>query len=776
METLKRLQHQIPELETGIEQAKLRNSQSEQAYRDAKTEHEGLLETTMKVRLLDHEIHQKKTGITTLQSTLEKLNGEKTREQNLKAGILTSMEEMKIVLNAVDEYLNSTQNDKLLITEFTGIESQSARFTESRKSVLRSKHNLDTKNEALDNSKKQIQDLEIELQAAIDLYQSDRDNTLSIVQQIENLLAGRKPEDIRKRKEDLLLQLLELRKIASLETERTRLEDGKPCPLCGSVHHPFAEGNVPTVTEPEREYADLINLMESHDKLISGKEQHEKDERSSEAKVIECNTNLSIQKQLKTAIEDELKQLTEGHNDLNATCNTLSQGLIQQLLPFGISEIPERVEDLNEIIDILRQRREKRMNKETEKTKLEAGLSEKEAEIMVKDTILASKDNDIESKNGDLVSLQEELRITIQNRNQLFGNKNPEEEEKNAADALNEKEIENSKAKEMLVLSEQSLGENSKQIVELEQKTSENARTLNESEQQFTLLLRENEFPDEQSFLSKRLPKNELDQLEREAGQLDTRKTELKTRMSDREMQLKQEEEKHLTDKKRDELVKELEETAEAQKQATEESAALWHRLESNRTAKESWASIGEHIQNQTAIHDRWARLNKLIGSADGYNYRNFAQELTFEIMVRYANDQLVKLSDRYLLVRDKQRLLEINVIDNYHAGITRSTANLSGGESFIVSLALALGLSRMSSKNVRVDSLFLDEGFGTLDEETLETALATLAGLRQEGKMIGVISHVGAMKERINTKIMVQPIREGRSVLTGPGVEREGI
>ncbi len=138
--------------------------------------------------------------------------------------------------------------------------------------------------------------------------------------------------------------------------------------------------------------------------------------------------------------------------------------------------------------------------------------------------------------------------------------------------------------------------------------------------------------------------------------------------------------------------------------------------------------------------------------------------------MVSYANSQLVKLSDRYLLIRDKGDPLELNVIDNYQAGEIRSTRNLSGGESFIVSLALALGLSRMSSRNVSVDSLFLDEGFGTLDEDTLETALGTLAGLRQDGKMIGVISHVGAMKERINTKIIVQPIREGRSVLSGPG------
>ncbi len=119
-----------------------------------------------------------------------------------------------------------------------------------------------------------------------------------------------------------------------------------------------------------------------------------------------------------------------------------------------------------------------------------------------------------------------------------------------------------------------------------------------------------------------------------------------------------------------------------------------------------------------------------MIGSADGKTYRNFAQGLTFEIMIGHANRQLQKMTDRYLLARDDAHPLELNVVDTYQAGEIRSTKNLSGGESFIVSLSLALGLSHMAGKNVRVDSLFLDEGFGTLDEESLDTALETLAGL----------------------------------------------
>ncbi|MCK4269563.1 MAG: hypothetical protein KAW93_03705, partial [Methanogenium sp.] len=113
---------------------------------------------------------------------------------------------------------------------------------------------------------------------------------------------------------------------------------------------------------------------------------------------------------------------------------------------------------------------------------------------------------------------------------------------------------------------------------------------------------------------------------------------------------------------------------------------------------------------------------------------------------------------------------LELDIIDNYQAGELRSTKNLSGGESFIVSLALALGLSDMSGSKVRVDSLFLDEGFGTLDENALDIALDTLSGLQHEGKTIGVISHVPALKERISTRIKVQRRSGGRSIIKGPG------
>ncbi|MDE7012321.1 MAG: exonuclease SbcC, partial [Mailhella sp.] len=141
--------------------------------------------------------------------------------------------------------------------------------------------------------------------------------------------------------------------------------------------------------------------------------------------------------------------------------------------------------------------------------------------------------------------------------------------------------------------------------------------------------------------------------------------------------------------------------------------------------------------------------------------------------VLHYANMKLQLLQKRYLLIQDKNNLLNLNVLDNYQGGEIRAVQNLSGGESFIVSLSLALGLAQMASKNVRVDSLFLDEGFGTLDEENLDTALSTLASIQQEGKLIGIISHIPLLKERVNTQINVIHEPGGRSILQGAGCKK---
>lgn len=191
---------------------------------------------------------------------------------------------------------------------------------------------------------------------------------------------------------------------------------------------------------------------------------------------------------------------------------------------------------------------------------------------------------------------------------------------------------------------------------------------------------------------------------------------------------------------------------------------------------REKHKSIVQEINHYKDELTIWEKLDELIGSKEGSKYRNFVQGLTLEIMLYHANQILEKMDNRYVLTYDEslnQNLLDISIIDTAQGGEIRSTKNLSGGESFIISLALALGLSQMSSENMNIGSLFLDEGFGTLDNEALDIALSTLSSLRDMGKTIGIISHVQSLKERISTQIQVKKIANGESVLIGNGISR---
>jgi DNA repair protein SbcC/Rad50 len=180
-------------------------------------------------------------------------------------------------------------------------------------------------------------------------------------------------------------------------------------------------------------------------------------------------------------------------------------------------------------------------------------------------------------------------------------------------------------------------------------------------------------------------------------------------------------------------------------------------------------AVLGE-IEKQRAVEQRWGRLSDLIGSADGKKFRNYAQQFTLDVLLGYANSHLAQLARRYRLervVHPAGPSLALMVRDQDMGGEVRSVNSLSGGESFLVSLALALGLASLSSNRVRVESLFIDEGFGSLDSDTLAVAMDALDALQSLGRKVGVISHVHEMAERIATRITVRPAGGGSSVVS---------
>ena len=174
--------------------------------------------------------------------------------------------------------------------------------------------------------------------------------------------------------------------------------------------------------------------------------------------------------------------------------------------------------------------------------------------------------------------------------------------------------------------------------------------------------------------------------------------------------------------------------------------------------------SLQTELVRQQGVADHWQQLSDLIGSASGAKLRTFAQSLTLERLLLEANAQLAELSPRYRLERVPGTDLALQVVDLDMGDEVRSVDSLSGGESFLVSLALALALSSLSSRQTQVESLFIDEGFGTLDPDSLDLALSSLDSLQAAGRQIGVISHVQTLVERIGVQIRIEALGGGES------------
>lgn len=210
-----------------------------------------------------------------------------------------------------------------------------------------------------------------------------------------------------------------------------------------------------------------------------------------------------------------------------------------------------------------------------------------------------------------------------------------------------------------------------------------------------------------------------------------------------------------------------LRQTLQEQKVAVEKEVVdLRVQIQAQNSLRQEVKALEEEIAFLEKSNLKWELLNRYIGDAEGKKFSTFAQGLTLARLIALSNRRLAELSDRYLLDKPSEyEDDELMVIDQYMGNERRSVKTLSGGETFMVSLSLALALSDLASKNVKLESLFIDEGFGTLDPETLDLALGTLEKLQQEGqKNIGIISHVESIKERISTQIRLERNNRGFS------------
>ncbi|MDA3850140.1 MAG: AAA family ATPase [Spirochaetaceae bacterium] len=699
---------------------------------------------------------------------VEDLTGRNQSCQSLTENLLKlEIEQKKLQHNIhlAEDYQHSHKNQAELSQEYSRLQEQIKQQDQRLLQLKTLEEQLKENQFKSNRAKETLQTAEKEYQGIEKILEGLQIKQRELDDLEKDLLQGKLLRELRSRKEHLQKEQWLLQKIQNLEEQRESLVAGEPCPLCGSTDHPYSNSLPGEDKNPEIDRLNrrLKNLEELEDqRKILGQ------------KFEENRLKLSQKERGKWELQGEQQDLEKQHQRLaqdqkllQEAFDNLQDELLKQLKPLGIIRIEKNLPD-----QLQNQINQWQLNQE----KLLQFTNERQ-NITPRIEGLNQQKKLLEQQNGELQTQRDKIHSDLEKlkkeRKALFGNNNAAEEEESLR--INretaQKKLEGlSREMEKNKLNEQAQRSSLEtMVINFDEQDQGYQRALGE----FTEQLNAAQWKNPQCYLLEseiysNLPqwKGELDQAEKEEHQwhIETQQLKKNKEQSSAEYNAFMEENKNLPPQK--ELEEQIGETQQTLGSINEKQQQYQQQKE---RAAQRQKELGEQRQRQL----RWAKLHQLIGSADGRKYREFAQTITFKRLIAQSNLQLQSLSDRYLLIAHETEPLELDVLDLYQAGDIRSTRNLSGGESFLVSLALALGLSSMASRRVPVDSLFLDEGFGTLDEETLDMALSALGELRQQGKLIGVISHVQALKDRMALQIKVEPQRAGKSIISGPGCRK---
>jgi exonuclease SbcC len=780
-----------------------------------------------KIATLKESLAQSETRLSEYNAALEKNQAEELK--NITERIFSRKKELETnkeklfklntnLTNAV-EYLEKNKQDEILISELSAIKDSFLHYQELSKTKeeknkylseldheLNSHRTLYTQASQSRDEKNKLKDKLIEALPKIKENQfrllnikkslletqikNEKNNLESLTDKLKT--AEEQKNILNDLIENLELERILLNKISDLEAERQKLEEAKPCPLCGSTNHPYAKGVPFSNKDFEHKFTEAKNKFKNAGLNIISLEKEkislEKDLEYSSKELNSCLSLIQTEKdKFEYQIEDFISYTSDNINPESSSISSLDK-ISKDLENLKIEE-ENLLNTKNKLISAIEIENNKLNKLKDEGLKMNSELKlGKERVSEIEKQILSMK--------GSLALRLEPFKLSLFNTSK--GTEDKENAEiKNYEQSLEETDIEqilhklqdklNNYNQELRIKNEsesliikindenENIHTKIKTIYEehLELKTSieEKLKNLESKQASTEFLMQKNleELEQEYKQIIRTKQNLEKDKYSTEVN-INTLNQDLQKLLQTVQQPL--EEGTTVNENRFNELISEKNLLTEQKRNLLEEIGSLKRELKHNLEAKDKYLEKTNSIEAQQKEYARFDKLHSLIGHSEGKKYREFVQALSFEMVIHHANKQLESMFDRYLLIMDKDMPLELNVIDNYQAGEIRSTKNLSGGESFIISLALALGLSKIVSSKVNVDSLFLDEGFGTLDSEALEIALETLSNLKQTGKLIGIISHMEALKERIPTQIKVESVSGGRSVLSGAGVK----
>lgn len=559
---------------------------------------------------------------------------------------------------------------------------------------------------------------------------------------------------------------------------RKDLHEGDACPLCGSTHHPYSNDETlePVVSELES----LIKEKETEVKRQEAVKSTLENERSTNVgKIQGCQETVSDLEKTIGDLEVQWAELKKEHADWEQDLEDLKGKILsaearstlaqQNLTAYNdltkaINTARTKMEEDKKALDDYKESSAKELS-DAERAATEADIAYKTECAKTEPLSAQLKAREEEQKKAEK-ALEEGKALVAEKALALkdeIADKDPDKFEKELDQAVKTATDEVQKIAEAI----RTLRENIKEIEgkiqvatenrkQAEKKSKAKAEELNEWLRVYNLQEGVTALSVEDIKAFHQSTDN-WEEIRDEQKRLDTEITRTRTTL-DNEKTAHKEHQQTKPEKTEEELsTRKAELTSKSNTELVESKA----RMQRHEAAKAAMGGLSEAVENAKQAKKDWEEINDAIGG-DGKTLRKIAQCYTLRFLIEHANVEIRKFNSRYELMQVKNSL-GIRIIDHDRADDIRDTTSLSGGETFIVSLGLALGLSALSSRNISFENLFIDEGFGTLDPETLATVIDSLAMLQSsQGKKVGVISHTDTMSERITTQIRI--IKNGNS------------
>lgn len=699
------------------------------------------------------------------------------------------------------------------------------KITELRQTVSNEIHDLPNLRDEKEKKQNQYREIEkvkkIQEESNIALAQKlKNENIVSRLQsQIKKLTKDIEKFDneiliISKLIEELEIRLEREQLEAKYKDDRLKLKPNKPCFLCGSESHPYVKNYKNTFDRTkqnlmsekknlEKLFANLNTIKENKAELESERKFTLQNIANVDLKITNLsqefdaiaknnNWNFSIDNikfanQINNDIVDSGKQLKKEIENIEEIQKQTAE---LERLNFLKSEIEDIINIQNSIDEEINHYSNYTDKNVSYKEKFEL-LSKINSDYLTAKESKQNSESEI-SKNQILkkeldkqkLNLKQKLKIQKSNlenlsniisnfksdRYGLLGNSNPNDEESKFNDKIAEYKEKLSSIKQLISAGEtnlknvnQNIETAEREIQEADEKISELSKSLLPEIQK----LGYESIEEAQKYI---LEENEASKIRAILKELDTEKEMIENQLKNIITEIEKKKEEDKCKLSVEELVEQTQKLIETEKLNTQKNGALQNEIKENNKRKIKINEDKNKLQAQKKEAIRWEMLNQYIGDAKGNKFSAFAQELTLVQLLKHANKHLKMFTDRYLLKKravNKTTEEDLLIVDTYLANNERSVATLSGGESFLASLALALGLSDLAGGKTKLESLFIDEGFGALDQESLDEALNSLEKLQMKtNRTIGIISHVQALKERIKTQIELKPTSSGYSTL----------